>query len=130
MPRLDGSDQGFLRPGDGCTLRRMTEVLHSREAARVAGPDEAVSLDELALAARNHGMPLEALRFDLTPPGLHYLLVHYDIPFVDPAAWRLELGGHVSAPLSLSLDELRARPAVSRTVTLECAGNGRARLLP
>jgi hypothetical protein len=32
------------------------------EAARVADPDEAVSLDELALAARNHGMPLEALR--------------------------------------------------------------------
>jgi DMSO/TMAO reductase YedYZ molybdopterin-dependent catalytic subunit len=108
----------------------MTDVLRSGEAARVAALDEAVSLDELRLAARNHGMPLEALRFDLTPPGLHYLLVHYDIPFVDPATWRLELGGHVSAPRTLSLDELRARPAVSRTVTLECAGNGRARLLP
>src|SRR4051794_2366824 len=108
----------------------MTEVMRPGEAARVAGVDEAVSLDELALAARNHGMPLEALRFDLTPPGLHYLLVHYDIPFVDPAAWRLEIGGHVSSSRTLSLEELRARPAVSRTVTLECAGNGRARLLP
>ena len=108
----------------------MTDVLRSGEASRVAGLDEAVSLDELALAARNHGMPLEALRFDLTPPGLHYLLVHYDIPFVDPATWRLELGGHVATPRTLSLDDLRARPAVSRTVTLECAGNGRTRLLP
>ena len=52
--------------------------------ARVAAPDEALSLDELQLAARNHGMPLEALRYDVTPAGLHYLLVHYDIPFVDP----------------------------------------------
>jgi sulfane dehydrogenase subunit SoxC len=108
----------------------MTDVLRPGEAARVAGADEAVSLDELRLAARNHGMPLEALRFDVTPAGLHYLLVHYDIPFLDPATWRLEVGGHVSAPLTLSLDELRARPAVTHTVTLECAGNGRARLLP
>jgi DMSO/TMAO reductase YedYZ molybdopterin-dependent catalytic subunit len=36
----------------------------------------------------------------------------------------------VAAPRTLSLDDLRARPAVSHTVTLECAGNGRARLLP
>ena len=108
----------------------MTDLLRPGEAARVAGADEAVSLDELRLAARNHGMPLEALRFDVTPPGLHYLLVHYDIPFVDPATWRLAVGGHVSAPLTLSLDDLRARPAVTHTVTLECAGNGRARLLP
>ena len=48
-----------------------------------------ISLEELQLAARNHGMPLEALRHELTPLGLHYLLVHYDIPVVDPAAWRL-----------------------------------------
>ena len=55
----------------------------------MAEPDEGIGLDELALAARNHGMPLEALRYDVTPPGLHYLLIHYDIPYVDPAAWRL-----------------------------------------
>jgi DMSO/TMAO reductase YedYZ molybdopterin-dependent catalytic subunit len=108
----------------------MTDVLRPGEAARVAGTDEAVSLDELRLAARNHGMPLEALRLDLTPAGLHYLLVHYDIPFLDPAAWRLELGGHVATPLSLDLAALRKRPRVTHTVTLECAGNGRARLLP
>ena len=98
--------------------------------ARVAGPDEGIGLDELALAARNHGMPLEALRYDVTPPGLHYVLVHYDIPAVDPGTWRLEVGGAVRRPLSLSLDDLRSRPVVTRRVTLECAGNGRARLVP
>ena len=87
---------------------------------------DGIGQDELSLAARNHGMPLEALRHDRTPAGLHYLLVHYDIPDVDPATFRLKIEGHVERPLSLSLDDLRSRPRVSAPVTLECAGNGRA----
>jgi DMSO/TMAO reductase YedYZ molybdopterin-dependent catalytic subunit len=89
-----------------------------------------VTQDELRLAARNHALPLEALRHELTPVGLHYLLIHYDIPAVDPDAYRLEIGGAVERPLSLSLAELRGRSAVTRAVTLECAGNGRALLEP
>ena len=91
---------------------------------------DAISPQELQLAARNHGMPLEALRFDLTPVGLHYLLTHYDIPEVDVGSWRLEVDGLVDHPLSLSLDDLRGRPSVETAVTLECAGNGRALLEP
>ncbi|MCX5394749.1 sulfite oxidase [Streptomyces sp. NBC_00094] len=97
---------------------------------RLADPDEGISAYELALAARNHGLPLEALRYDVTPPGLHYVLVHYDIPATDAADWRLTLGGRVLRPLALDLDGLRARPSVTRRVTLECAGNGRAHLTP
>ena len=89
-----------------------------------------ISLEELQLAARNHGMPLEALRYEITPVGLHYLLIHYDIPAVDPGRWRLRLDGRVARPRSLTLEELRARPSVTRPVTMECAGNGRARLSP
>ncbi len=92
--------------------------------------DPGISLEELQLAARNHGMPLEALRYDLTPAGLHYLLVHYDIPQVDPGRWRLDVAGSVARPLSLGLEELRARQACEVVVTMECAGNGRARLSP
>jgi DMSO/TMAO reductase YedYZ molybdopterin-dependent catalytic subunit len=101
-----------------------------RGMPRVAEPGEGIGLDELALAARNHGMPLEALRYDVTPPGLHYVLTHYDIPDVDPATWRLEIGGAVRRPLRLSLDDLTGRPAVTSRVLLECAGNGRARYEP
>nr|WP_246401021.1 sulfite oxidase [Jiangella mangrovi] len=75
-------------------------------------------------------MPLEALRYDVTPPGLHYLLTHYDIPALDPGAWRLTVSGAVARPLSLGLEDLRVRPRVTQRVTLECAGNGRARLQP
>jgi len=89
---------------------------------------EGISLEELQLAARNHGMPLEALRYDVTPVGLHYLLIHYDVPQVDAASWRLRVRGE--RELSLGLDELRRRPGVELAVTMECAGNGRARLEP
>jgi sulfane dehydrogenase subunit SoxC len=91
---------------------------------------DGVSMEELQLAARNHGMPLEALRYDVTPVGLHYLLIHYDVPLVDPAAWRLQVTGQVLHSLILSLDEVRARHRVDLPVTFECAGNGRAQLRP
>ncbi|MGH2823943.1 MAG: molybdopterin-dependent oxidoreductase, partial [Thermoleophilaceae bacterium] len=83
--------------------------------------EEGITPDELRLAARNHGLPLEALRYPITPAGLHYLLIHYDIPAVEPEAFRLELAGAVEHPLSLSLDDLRARERVSLPVTFECA---------
>jgi DMSO/TMAO reductase YedYZ molybdopterin-dependent catalytic subunit len=90
----------------------------------------AISPQELLLAARNHGMPLEALAYDVTPVGMHYLLIHYDVPRVDAATWRLEVDGAVERPMSLSLDDLRARASVTAPVTFECAGNGRALLDP
>ncbi len=96
---------------------------------RVADPSEGITHDELALAARNHGLPLEALRYDVTPPGLHYVLVHYDIP-PDPAEWRLSIGGRVRRPLSLDLEAVRSFPGCTVRVTMECAGNGRALLSP
>lgn len=99
-------------------------------AARIAEPGEGISHDELRMATRNHGMPLELLSQDVTPVGLHYVLVHYDIPILDPGTWRLEVDGHVERPLVLDLAALLARPQVTTTVTLECAGNGRATLRP
>ncbi len=92
--------------------------------------DGPLTFEELQLAGRNRGMPLEALRYDVTPTGMHYLLVHFDIPAVDPGSWRLRLDGLVDHPIELSLDDLRARPRRTMPVTLECAGNGRARLTP
>src|SRR5215213_5178989 len=94
----------------------------------VAG--EEISPVELRLAARNHALPLEALRYDITPAGLHYLLIHYDIPPVDAAVFRLAIGGAVERPVALSLEELKARERVTMPVTFECAGNGRALLQP
>ncbi|GGW94549.1 hypothetical protein GCM10010321_05210 [Streptomyces chartreusis] len=99
--------------------------------ARLAAPDEGIGRDELALATRNHGLPLEALRHDITPPGLHYVLTHYDIPYVpEGIPWPLTLDGRVRRPLRLDLSDLHRFPQVTTRVTLECAGNGRALLTP
>jgi DMSO/TMAO reductase YedYZ molybdopterin-dependent catalytic subunit len=102
----------------------------TRSRARVADRGEGISLDELALATRNHGLPLEALRYDVTPPGLHYVLTHFDIPAVDPATWALEVAGAVARPLRMTLADLQQRAPASGRVLLECAGNGRARFEP
>jgi sulfane dehydrogenase subunit SoxC len=86
--------------------------------------------EEIALALRNPGMPLEALRYPVTPIGMHYVLIHFDVPEVDARGYELRVDGWVRAPLALTLEDLRARPAVSMPVMMECAGSGRARLAP
>jgi DMSO/TMAO reductase YedYZ molybdopterin-dependent catalytic subunit len=86
--------------------------------------------EELALATRNSGMPLEALRYDVTPAGLHYLLIHFDIPAADESGWTLRVDGRVERPLALGVDELRRLPSKTLRVTLECAGNGRGQTSP
>jgi DMSO/TMAO reductase YedYZ molybdopterin-dependent catalytic subunit len=86
--------------------------------------------EEVALALRNPGMPLEALRYPVTPIGMHYVLIHFDVPEIDAASYELRVEGRVRAPLVLTLEDLRARPAVSMPVMMECAGSGRARLEP
>ncbi|MGZ8735946.1 MAG: sulfite oxidase [Nocardioides sp.] len=98
--------------------------------SRVADAGEGIGIDELRLASRNHAMPLEMLREDLTPPGVHYVLTHYDVPAVDASTWQLELGGEVEHPISLGLADLQSMPSRTVRVTLECAGNGRAGLSP
>lgn len=102
----------------------------SRYSSRIAEDGEGITTDELRLAARNHGMPAEMLRHDVTPLGLHYVLTHYDIPEVNAGSWLLDIGGAVDTPSSMDLFELQG--VASRTVrtTMECAGNGRARLDP
>jgi DMSO/TMAO reductase YedYZ molybdopterin-dependent catalytic subunit len=44
------------------------------------------------------------------------------VPELDPATWRLTIGGRVHDPMTLSLDEIRRRPYREVVATLECAG--------
>ena len=89
--------------------------------------DGPLTAEELQLATRNRGMPLEAIAYDVTPTGLHYLLVHFDIPTVDA---RLEADGRRQGRPAAQPDPGRHPRAPRQTlpVTMECAGNGRARL--
>ena len=75
----------------------------------------------------NAEAPPEALHTDITPTELHYIRSNFAVPKHDGA---LEIGGAVESPITLTLDDLRAMPAVERAVTLECAGNGRLAMRP
>ena len=88
------------------------------------------SREEVALALRNPGMPLEGMRYPITPIGMHYLLIHFDIPHIDPATYKLKVTGRVDKPLELTLEDIMARRRVSMPVMMECGGNGRAHLSP
>ncbi len=93
-------------------------------------PEDKLYPQEVRLALRNRGVPIEALRRPVTPAGMHYLLIHFDVADVESRDWRLEIGGRVSRGLSLNLEEIKARPKVTLAVTMECAGNGRALMKP
>ncbi|MGW7199333.1 hypothetical protein [Streptomyces chryseus] len=54
------------RRRDACVGARLEDI---SPRGRVAGPAKGIALDELALAARDHGLPLEALRHAVTPRG-------------------------------------------------------------
>jgi DMSO/TMAO reductase YedYZ molybdopterin-dependent catalytic subunit len=75
----------------------------------------------------NAEAPPEALQTDVTPTELHYIRSNFPVPEHDG---RLEVGGAVENALTLTLEDLRAMPAVERVVTLECAGNGRLAMRP
>ncbi len=87
--------------------------------------------EEVRLANRNSGTLLEMLRHDVTPIGLHYLLIHFDVPYVASAeGWTVSVGGRVRQPINVALDEIKSWPRKTTRVTLECAGNGRATVEP
>src|SRR6266496_2811030 len=114
MDEQEGAVKYFPTVGDGTGLAQ-TDSLYK---------------EELQLALRNRGMPLEGLRYPITPSGLHYLLIHYDVPEVNADEWRLKVGGQVSRPFDLTLEEIKKRPSQTIAVTMECAGNGRALFAP
>lgn len=64
------------------------------------------------------------------PNARFYVRNHFQIPKLDAAEWRLNVGGLVNRPLSLSLRDLTNMSSETRVVTLECAGNGRSQLEP
>ncbi len=66
----------------------------------------------------------------ITPNDRFFHVGHYGVPKVDAASWKLEIGGHVSKPLSLDLAAVKALPRKEVVFTLECSGNHGFPFLP
>ncbi len=66
----------------------------------------------------------------ITPNQAFFVRNHGPIPELDAQTYRLEITGLVRHPLTLTLEDLRARfPRRTVTATLQCAGNRRDELL-
>jgi DMSO/TMAO reductase YedYZ molybdopterin-dependent catalytic subunit len=59
----------------------------------------------------------------ITPNEQFFSIAHFDRPVIDPATWKIEIGGLVRQPLSLALADLQGRPRQEVTFTMECSGN-------
>ena len=85
------------------------------------------ALTRLSARPPDYETPVALLDSFITPVERFYVRSHLPVPAsLDGAAWRLQVEGEVTTPLSLTVADLRALPAATVTVTLECAGNGRA----
>lgn len=73
--------------------------------------------------------PVSLLNTWITPQDLFYVRHHSYAAQVDEKTakeWTVKVEGQVEHPLTITLDELKKMPKTTVTVTLECAGNGRA----
>ena len=69
-------------------------------------------------------LALPAKERSFITPNDQFYVVNYSRPSqVDIADWSLQITGAVGKPLRLSYDDLLRRPAVEKTVTLECIDN-------
>lgn len=59
----------------------------------------------------------------ITPTEQLFAVSHYGTP-KPQEDWHLEITGLVEHPMSLTLDDLKARPRAEYVATLECSGNG------
>lgn len=61
----------------------------------------------------------------ITPPSIHYVRNHGAAPKIQWSEHRLNIGGLVDKPMSITMNELIAMPSVTKPITLVCAGNRR-----
>jgi sulfane dehydrogenase subunit SoxC len=74
--------------------------------------------------AINAKAPLGQLVGTITPTDLHYERSHSGNPDLDPAKHRLLVHGMTRNRLVFTVDDLMRMPSITRTVFIECTGNG------
>lgn len=109
--------------GPGAPLSGHSERSEYVQISRIpeAGPGVRNIAPDNAINAKT---PLGKLVGTITPADLHYERSHAGVPDIDPAQHRLLIHGMTRRSLVLTLDDLRAMPAISRTHFIECTGNG------
>ena len=91
----------------------------------IPGKDGLTVLNDLPMCAET---PPHLLDDAITPTARHFVRNNGLMPGeLDASRWRLVIDGLVEYPVTLSLEDLEKHfEVVTRALTLECAGNGRA----
>ena len=74
--------------------------------------------------AINSKAPIGKLVGTITPADLHYERSHSGNPDLDPAKHRLLVHGMTRKQLVFTVDDLMRMPSITRTIFIECTGNG------
>ncbi|KPF65909.1 oxidase [alpha proteobacterium AAP81b] len=118
--RAGAADIDLRLPG-GPSLRPLTRAFPGKGEMilqRLVPP-----LLETPLAAFDTGV--------ITPNDRFFVRWHWPVPTeIDPATWRLAVGGAVTTPLQLSLAELAKLPQQEVVAVNQCAGNARGLFEP
>ena len=96
-------------------IGRAAEIAHDRNSliVRLSRPQDLET-------------PVEYLDSSITPNSVFFVRSHFGPPAIIKEQWRLDLGGLVDSPRSLTLADLRKFEIVDLPATLQCSGNGRA----
>ncbi|WP_439559236.1 sulfite oxidase [Dyadobacter sp.] len=78
----------------------------------------------------NLEFPFATLKGRITPNARFFVRSHFPFPKLDSNVWKLSITGDVKRTITITYDELRKMPSKTVMATLECAGNGRAKLAP
>jgi DMSO/TMAO reductase YedYZ molybdopterin-dependent catalytic subunit len=89
-------------------------------------------LIRLSYRPPNYESPIEYFRTPITPNDQFFVRYHLaDIPEIDAKTWKLAVGGDgAEKTAALTLDDLKAMPAVEVVAVNQCSGNRRGLFKP
>jgi len=113
--------------GIGRALRSNQSVAGAREVIAARGVDIANSPADVAVAQLDNLDTVSGIASYITPlegaNKFYRIDTALEIPQVNPAKWKLKVGGLVDNPFELSYDELLAMPQEEHVITLSCVSN-------
>ena len=102
----------------------LNNLLFPRESAQSRLPLESEVASKPRPAGFEDPRLTALLASEITPTDLFYRVdINPVPPTVDVNSWRLVVKGLVSRPLTLTYEQLKARPSVQQIATLECVSN-------
>lgn len=101
-----------------------TSVATEARSAITLPPTSATLPGQLAPVTSTADLAVDGITPLITPTSEFFRIdVAFSTPRIDPATWRLQIGGKVDAPLSFSYDDLLSMPQVSAPITVACVSN-------